>query len=130
MIPYFRTAAVTCGLAALLALLVSPVIAGEDGQAAFNNHCRTCHSTKQGDNRLGPSLHRIYGAKAGASPGYGNYSQGLVSSAVTWDETTLDRFIANPDQVIPNNNMKPFKGIGDAAVRKQIIEFLKSQNDA
>jgi cytochrome c len=27
---------------------------------------------------------------------------------------------------VPNNNMKPFAGLSDAAVRKQIIEFLKS----
>ena len=25
------------------------------GQLAFNNACRTCHSVKEGDNRLGPA---------------------------------------------------------------------------
>ena len=75
-----------------------------------------------------PSLHNIYGARAGASPAYSNYSQGLKSSGVTWDAATLDKFIENPDQVIPNNNMKPYKGVGDPAVRKQIIEFLKAQS--
>jgi hypothetical protein len=50
------------------------------------------------------------------------------SSGVTWDEATLDKFIENPDQVIPNNNMKPYKGIADSAVRKQIVDFLKSQS--
>jgi cytochrome c len=104
------------------------VLAAEDGQVAFNTHCRTCHSTKEGDNRLGPSLHKIFGAKAGASAGYGNYSQGLTSSGITWDEANLDKFIENPDQVVSSNNMKPYKGIGDQAVRKQIIEFLKSQS--
>ena len=46
----------------------------------------------------------------------------------TWDEATLDKFIESPDQVIPNNNMKPYKGISDPAVRKQIVDFLKSQS--
>lgn len=105
-----------------------PILAAETAPAAFNNHCRTCHSVKEGDNRLGPSLHNIYGAKAGASSSYANYSQGMKSSGVTWDDATLDKFIENPDQVIPNNNMKPYKGIGDQAVRKQIVDFLKSRS--
>jgi len=116
------------GLAALLiGGAAMPVLAAETAPMAFNNHCRTCHSVKEGDNRLGPSLHNIYGAKAGSSPGYANYSQGLKSSGITWDEATLDKFIENPDQVVPNNNMKPYKGIGDQELRKQIIDFLKSQ---
>lgn len=106
----------------------TPTSAAETAPAAFNNHCRTCHSVKEGDNRLGPSLHNVYGAKAGSSSAYAGYSQGMKSSGVTWDEATLDKFIENPEQVIPNNNMKPYKGIGDAAVRKQILDFLKSQS--
>ena len=113
--------------AALLAFVVAvPAATADDGQAAFNNHCRTCHSTKAGDNRLGPTLYKIFGAKAAAAPGYAIYSQGLRSSGITWDEATLENFIANPDAVIPNNNMKPYMGITDAAVRRKIIEFLKS----
>lgn len=106
-----------------------PVAAAEDGKLAFNNHCRTCHSVKEGDNRLGPSLHGIFGAKAGAAPGYGNYSQGLKNSGITWDEATLDKFIANPDDVVPNNNMNPYTGLNDAAVRQQIVEYLKSGSE-
>jgi len=34
------------------------------GQQAFNNACRTCHMVKEGDNRLGPNLHKIVGRKA------------------------------------------------------------------
>jgi cytochrome c len=102
----------------------APQTASAD-KAAFNNNCRTCHSPKEGDNRLGPSLGEIIGAKAGTRPGYPNYSQALKSSGITWDEQTLDRFIANPDEVIPNNNMKPFKGVPDANVRKKIIASLK-----
>jgi cytochrome c len=114
------------GLTALLAWIALPGFAAEPAPAAFNNHCRTCHSLKEGDNRIGPSLHNIYGAKAGAS-NYAAYSQGLKTSGLTWDEATLDKFIENPDQVV-TNNMKPFKGIDDPAVRKQIVDFLKSQS--
>jgi cytochrome c len=51
----------------------------------------------------------------------------MKNAGVTWDAATLDRFIANPDQVIPNNKMKPYGGLTDANVRKQIVEFLESQ---
>jgi len=103
-----------------------PAVAADEGQIAFNNHCRTCHTTKEGDNRLGPSLHKILGRKAGSSSGYDAYSEGMRSSGITWDEATLEKFIADTDSVIPNNNMKPFKSVTDPAVRKQIVEYLKS----
>ena len=115
------------GLAILLAFAaIAPAASTKDGEVKFNNHCRTCHSTKPDDNRMGPSLHGIFGAKAGAVPGYGNYSQGLRSSGIVWDEKTLDQFIANPDSVISTNNMKPYKGITDPQVREKIVSFLKS----
>lgn len=120
---------ITRGLAVLsLAWVTTPALAAQAAPPAFNNNCRTCHSMKEGDNRLGPSLHNIYGAKAGSSTTFGNYSQGMKSSGITWDEATLDKFIANPEQVVRNNNMKPYKGIDDPAVRKQIIDFLRSQS--
>jgi cytochrome c len=122
---YKRNGVAICGAVALLTSF-TPGAAAQENKVAFNNHCRTCHSVKEGDNRLGPSLHNIFGAKAAAAQGYGSYSEALKSSGVTWDEATLDRFIANPEQVIPNNNMKPYAGLTDAAVRKEIIAFLKS----
>lgn len=97
-----------------------------DGKVAYNTHCRTCHSVDEGDNRLGPNLHDIVGRKAGEAKGYGNYSQALSKSNLTWDEKTLDAFIANPNKVVPGNNMKPYQGIPDAATRKAIIEYLDS----
>ncbi|MBX5460070.1 MAG: c-type cytochrome [Steroidobacteraceae bacterium] len=98
------------------------------GQLAFNNNCRTCHVTKEGDNRLGPSLHNIVGSKAGTREGYANYSGAMKSSGVVWNEKTLDRFIENPESVVRNNNMKPYKGIPDPKIRQNIIAYLKSQS--
>lgn len=118
--------AVSLGLGGLAVATAAPP--ADDGRLAFNNFCRTCHSLKAGDNRLGPSLHGIVGAKAAQSAGYA-YSQSLRQSGVTWNETTLERWIENPESVVPNNNMKPYSGLGDPAVRKKIVEFLK-KNDA
>ena len=95
------------------------------GEQVFNNNCRTCHTWRKDDNRLGPNLHDIIGRKAGAVAGFA-YSPAMKSSGITWDEATLDKFIAKPDGVVSDNNMKPFTGISDATTRKQIIEFLKS----
>ncbi|MGQ0835292.1 MAG: c-type cytochrome [Gammaproteobacteria bacterium] len=99
------------------------------GELKFNNFCRTCHSLREGDNRLGPSLHGIIGRKAGSSPGYASYSQAMAESGIVWDEATLDRFLANPDAVMPGNNMKPFSRIPEPAVRKEIIEHLKTAGE-
>lgn len=116
---------VTVLVALLLALGGSiPVVAEEvDRKIAFNTHCRTCHSSKEGDNRLGPSMFGIVGAKAGEAKGYYGYSGSL--SGFTWDEVTLDRFIANPAFVSPNTNMI-YPPVADAAERRKIIDYLKS----
>ena len=99
--------------------------AASNGRAAFNNHCRTCHSLKEGDDRLGPSLYRIFGAELRMRNGKHNSALDSSSSKIIWDEATLERFIANPDLVIPND-MEPYSGIVDAAVRRSIVEFLKT----
>jgi cytochrome c len=113
---------------ALSSALAGAAAAADDassGQQVFNNACRTCHSWKKDDQRLGPDLHGIVGRKAGTAAGYA-YSQAMKASDITWDEATLDKFIADPDHVVPNNNMKPFTGISDAGQRKQIVDFLKT----
>jgi cytochrome c len=103
----------------------APALAQDNGQTAFNNSCRTCHTMKEGDNRQGPSLAHVVGRKAGSLPDF-NYSSSMKQSGITWDETTLDRFIADPEQVVHGNAMKPYGGIADAAQRKTILDFLKS----
>jgi cytochrome c len=93
------------------------------GQQAFNNACRTCHMVREGDNRLGPNLHRVVGRKAGSLPDYA-FSSAMKEAGFVWDEEKLDRFIANPDQVVPGNNMKPYGGLASSDDRKKIIAFL------
>jgi len=116
-------AQVTLSALALLATIIAAHAA--DPQMTFNNACRTCHSMKEGDNRLGPSLGGVVGRKAGTVAGYA-YSPSMQNSGITWDEATLDKFIADPDQVVGGNKMKPFTGIADASQRGEIVAFLKS----
>lgn len=99
--------------------------ASEDGKVAFNNNCRTCHSFKEGDNRLGPTLHGIVGRKAGSIAGF-QFSPAMKDSGITWDAATLDKFITNPEMVVHGNSMKPFGGIADASERTKIVAYLQS----
>jgi cytochrome c len=95
------------------------------GQQVFNNACRTCHTTKEGDNRLGPHLYRIIGRKAGSLPDYG-YSTAMKDTGFVWDKQKLERFIANPDGLVPGNSMKPYGGLASADDRARIVFFLQS----
>lgn len=115
-------------LTAATVLLAPFVAAAQDdpGQLMFNNACRTCHAVKQGDNRLGPNLYKIIGRLAGSVDGYG-YSSALENADFAWNEETLDRFIANPEQAVPGNNMRPFGGISSKEDRAKIIGFLRAQ---
>ena len=97
----------------------------ESGQLTFNNACRTCHTMKEGDNRLGPNLHNIIGRKAGSLPNFG-YSSAMKGADFVWDNEKLDRFIAKPDEIVPGNNMKPYGGLTSAEDRAKIIVFLES----
>jgi cytochrome c len=117
----------TMGLAAVVYVLAScGCLAQEGGELGFNNACRTCHTLKEGDNRLGPSLHNIIGRKAGSLPDY-HYSSAMKDADFIWDEEKLDRFIAHPDEMVPENNMKPFGGVASRDERKMIIAFLRSK---
>ena len=113
-------------IAAMLAVLTPLGASAEDLEISFNDHCRECHSFLKGDNRLGPSLYGVVGRKAGSEAGYG-YTQSMKDSGVTWDEATLDKWIANPQAVIPGNQMSPpFPGVADPKIRARIIAFLKT----
>jgi cytochrome c len=105
----------------------APKSAAADSQLTFNNVCRTCHTLKEGDNRLGPNLHNIIGRKAGSVPDYG-YSSAMKDADLTWDRAMLDHFIANPDQVVPGNKMKPYGGLTSAEERSKIIDFLEAKS--
>lgn len=124
-----RNVVIAPSFAAALALLATSAFAdkeaagdAEAGKLAFNNACRTCHSVKEGDNRLGPNLHAVIGREAG-SEDYA-YSSALAGWDRVWDAATLDRFIADPEAVIPGNKMKPYTGMSDAGTRADIIAYL------
>jgi len=103
----------------------SPVAAETDERTvAFNSYCRNCHSLKKNDQRLGPSLHSVFGARAGQVAGYRGYSGAL--DGLVWDIQTLDRYLADPASVSASTSMI-YPPVRDPADRKRIIELLKSR---
>ena len=59
---------------------------------------------------MGPNLNKVVGRKAGSLSGY-DCSSAMKETDFVWDEAKLDRFIANPDEVVPGHNMKPYGGL-------------------
>ena len=97
-------------------------------ELAFNNHCRECHMVDKGDNRIGPTLYDVVGRKAGSLASFPNYSSAVQDSGIVWDAATLDKWIADPEAFLPDNNMRPFAGVTDANERALIISYLESKS--
>jgi cytochrome c len=90
------------------------------GREAFEKRCTGCHAL---DNvKIGPPLRGVYGRAAGRNPQF-TYSDAMKSAAVTWDESTLDRWLIDTESVIPDNDMS-FR-LNDPAERASIISYLK-----
>jgi nitrite reductase (NO-forming) len=95
------------------------------GRQVFRK-CQACHSLEAGKNGLGPSLAGIVGEKAAAVPGY-NFSSAMKASNLTWDEATLDAYLADPQKVVPGNKM-PFPGLKTERERSAVIAFLAANS--
>ena len=90
------------------------------GEAVFEKRCTGCHAMDA--DREGPRLQGVYGRKAGSVAGF-NYSAGLKKSGVTWSDATLERWLSDPDLMVPDNNMSI--GVPKAEERRDLIAYLK-----
>lgn len=125
--PWLRAIAAAGALTLLLSApssLAQQAGGDEAGQQAFNNSCRTCHSVKEGDNRLGPNLNKIVGRKAGSLPNY-NYSQSMKEAGFVWAEDKLTRFMVKPDEVVSGNKMQPYGGVSAEEAAK-VVAYLQA----
>lgn len=99
----------------------------EKGRRAFEP-CAGCHTlNRDGDHGFGPNLYGIFGRTIASAPNF-TYSDGLSKQEGIWDEDRLNRYIARPKLVAPENAM-PFKGITSRYTRSALIAWLKSNPD-
>lgn len=83
--------------------------------------CAACHSI-DGSEGTGPTLKGLAGRSSGTVPGF-RYSRAMKSAGITWDAATLDRYLADPQGVVPGNIM-PFAGVEQAEARARIVAYL------
>ena len=113
------------GVAAALAFTAGAARA--DGDAARGEkryeECVACHALEKGKESVGPSLHGVFGRKAGGLTEF-RYSAAMKKSGITWTAQTMDEFIADPQHVVPANRM-PYAGLTEAGARADLIAFLQ-----
>ena len=95
------------------------------GARQFARKCSVCHTLKPADgNRAGPTLHKLFGRKAGSVANY-PYSKGLRESNIVWNEKTIAQlFDLGPDVFTPGSKM-PLQVLTDLNARTALIAFLK-----
>ncbi len=90
--------------------------------------CLACHSVKPGEHLTGPSLAGIWNRKAGTVEEFQRYSDALKHTDVVWNEATLDKWLANPEQFIAGNNMT-FPGVRERKDRQDVIAYLRAVSE-
>jgi cytochrome c len=90
------------------------------GKAVFEKRCTGCHAINV--DREGPRLAGVYGRKAGSVARF-IYSAGLKNSGITWNDATLEKWLSDPDVMVPDNNMS--FSVPKAEERRDVIAYLK-----
>ena len=96
------------------------------GERAFQR-CFACHSVDPGETAKlqGPSLFKIVGRPAAAIAAF-EYSDAMMAKAaagLVWSETSLDRYLADPEGFVPGTKMS-VPPLHDEQERADLIAYL------
>ncbi|MBX5157999.1 MULTISPECIES: cytochrome c family protein [unclassified Rhizobium] len=108
-----------------------PAVAGaQEGDATAGatvfKKCATCHIAESDTNKVGPSLNKLFGRKAGTHPDFA-YSAGMKAAGeggLVWDETVLRDYLHNPRAKVKGTKMA-FVGLKDDQEITDLIAYLK-----
>ena len=89
------------------------------GKGVFERRCTGCHALTT--DREGPRLQGVVGRRTASVPGF-PYSAALRKANIVWNGETLDRWLTDPDSLIPNSNMD-FR-VPKPQERKDLIAYL------
>ena len=74
----------------------------------------------------GPNLAGVVGRRAASLAGF-DYSPAMKKAGadgLVWSENALDRYLADPLEVLQGTTMS-FPGVRDAAERRAVIDYLR-----
>lgn len=91
----------------------------EEGRRLYQRRCARCHAADlNGD---GPMHRGVVGRAAASVPGF-NYSTALRASGLTWNAATLDRWLADPETLVPGQAMDV--QVSNPQARRNLIAYL------
>jgi cytochrome c len=92
----------------------------EHGKDLFERRCSGCHALDK--EKEGPRLRGVYGRMSGTVQSF-QYSKALKTAHITWDATSLDKWLTDPEKLVPDSDMA-FQLVR-AEERSDIIAYLK-----
>ena len=95
------------------------------GKKVFNK-CKACHALVENKHRIGPSLHGIYGRKAGVVPKY-RFSRAMKKAGndgLVWNDESLAKYLTKPRSFLKGTKMA-FAGIKKPGEMENLLAFLK-----
>lgn len=115
---------VSLGLTMLMGFSGNAIAGGDAirGQTLYQAMCASCHSIDY--NGVGPAHKGLFDSKAGSHIDY-TYSAAVKSSDIVWNEKTLDKWLSNPEKLIPGQKMGFM--VPAAKDRADLIAYLKQQ---
>jgi cytochrome c len=96
------------------------------GERLYQERCGACHSLDE--HGAGPKHRGLIGRRAGTQPGF-DYSSALAGSKIVWSPQMLERWIADPNALVPGNKMV-VQLANDPAERTAIVAYLVASSRA